>query len=158
MRVTRRTALALVALGVFVAGGACRRGETPPPPRAALRATLVAVQGDVRLKRAAANDYAPAARGTSLAVDDRLETGAAGHATLLFDDGTTAVMTPRSLVSIEPASKVGGNGALQVRSGRVDLDIVARGDDQFRLHTAGAEASVPAREITVVGATKGGAK
>lgn len=121
-----------------------------------MRATVVAVHGDVRLKRAAANDYAPAARGTALSVDDRLETGAAGHATLLFDDGTTAVVTPRSLVSIEPAVSPGGNGALQVRSGRVDLDIAARGDDQFRLRTPEADASVPAREITVVGTGKTG--
>lgn len=157
VRSTGRTACALFVLGVLT-GTACRRGETPAPARTrSLRATLVAVQGDVRLKRAAGNEYAPATRGTSLSVDDRLETGAAGHATLLFDDGTTAVMTPRSLVSIEPASSAGGS-ALQVRSGRVDLDIVATGDDQFRLLTPEAEGSVPAREITVVGAGKTGAR
>ena len=66
------------------------------------------------------------------------------------------VAPPLSQGSIH--GRLGGNGALQVRSGRVDLDIVARGDDQFRLHTPEAEASIPAREITVVGATKGGAK
>lgn len=141
---------------VAVAGAiACRRGETPPPPVASLRATLVAVEGDVRLKRAAANDYAPAARGAALSVDDRLETGAGGHATLLFDDGTTAVMTPRSLVSIEPAAAAGGTGALHIKSGRVDLDIVAKGDEQFRVHTPDAQVGSPAREIQVLG-RKGG--
>ena len=109
------------------------------------------MQGDVRLKRAAANDYAPAARGTALSVDDRLETGAGGHATLLFDDGTTAVMTPRSLVSIEPAAAAGGAGALNIKSGRVDLDIVAKGDEQFRVHTPDAQIGSPAREIQVLG-------
>ena len=132
------------ALGVF----SCRRSETPPPP-AVMRATLIAVQGDVRLKRAAEAEYAPASRGTPLAVADLLQTGAGGHATLLFDDGTTAVMTPRSLVSIEPAAMAGGQGALSIQSGRVDLDIVARGDEQFRVNTPDAQAGVPAREIMV---------
>ena len=115
-----------------------------------MRATLVAVEGDVRVKRASANDYAPAARGAGLAVDDRIATGAGGHATILFDDGTTAVVTPRSLVSIEPPVS-GGSGSLQVESGRVDLDIAAGGDTQFRVNTPSAEAALPAREIMVVG-------
>lgn len=114
-----------------------------------MRATLVAVHGEVKLKRAAANEYAPAARGTALAVADLLQTGAGGHATLLFDDGTTAVMTPRSLVSIEPAAIAGGAGALHIQRGRVELDIVARGDEQFRVNTPEAQAGVPAREIMV---------
>ena len=156
--VTLPGAFALVLLGAL-AGAACRRTEAPPPARpASLRATLVAVKGDVRIKRAAANEYAAAARGAALGVDDRVETGAAGHATLLFDDGTTAVMTPRSLVSIEPAAAAGGRGALQVRSGRVDVDIVADSENQFHLRTAEAEASLPAREITVVGGGGGGGK
>ena len=131
---------------------ACRKSQPAPPPEpAVMRATLVAVDGDVRIKRATANDYATATRGAALAVDDRIKTGAGGHATLLFDDGTTAVVTPRSLVSIEPPAAAGGHGALQVESGRVDLDIVARSESQFRVHTPGGEASVPAREIMVVG-------
>lgn len=141
----------LVAVIVAAAAGifSCRRGETPPPPAAVMRATLIAVQGDVRLKRAAEAEYAPATRGTPLAVADLLQTGAGGHATLLFDDGTTAVMTPRSLVSIEPPALSGGQSALSIQSGRVDLDIVARGDEQFRVNTPEAQAGVPAREIMI---------
>lgn len=147
----------LPLLALLLVGGtlSCRRSEAPvppsPTPASVLRATLVAVEGDVRLKRASANDYATASRGTTLAVDDRISTGAGGHATLLFDDGTTAVVTPRSLVSIEPPLAGGGSGALQVESGRVDLDIVADGDTQFRVNTPGADAAMPAREIMVVG-------
>ncbi len=138
-------------VAVILAGLSCRRDSTPAAAPAVMRATLVAVEGDVRIKRATANDYSAAARGTALAVDDRLETGAGGHATLLFDDGTTAVVTPRSLVSIEPPAAAGGLGALRVNSGRVDLDIVANGDAQFRVNTPEAAASLPAREIMVMG-------
>lgn len=153
MRPSRASLLAVAAAAIVVA---CRRSEAPPPARpASLRATLVAVHGEVRLKRAAANEFVPAPPGTALSVDDSLQTGAGGHATLLFDDGTTAVLTPRSLVSIEPAATAGGLGALQIRRGRVDLDIVAHGDEQFRVNTPEAQVGVPAREIQVIG-RKGG--
>ena len=143
--------LALLVGGTLVS---CRRepkGVVAPVPPFVLRATLVAIEGDVRVKRASENDFSAASPGAGLAVDDRIATGAGGHATLLFDDGTTAVVTPRSLVSIEPPAAAGGSGALQVESGRVDIDVVADGETQFRVNTPDSQAAAPAREIMVVG-------
>ena len=147
----RGFAIAALAVGAVLA---CRRAENPPPPASSSpRATLVAVAGDVRMKRSVEVEYGPATKGSLLSIADQISTGASGHATLLFDDGSTATITPHSLVLIEPPA-TGAMDGLEIRSGRVEIEFAGRpaptATTQFRVRTPDAEAAMPAREIGVV--------
>ena len=128
---------------------ACSTPPKPVSPAASHRARLIAIEGDVRVKTATANDYEPAVRGALLSIADLISTGASGHATIAFDDGSTAMITPHSLVAIEPPA-VSAAGGIHVQSGRVDIEIASSHEGQFRIRTPDAEAALPARHIDVV--------
>lgn len=128
----------------------CSHPTPAPAAQSEHRARLTSVEGDVRWKPARANDYSPAARDTVLSIADIVSTGPSGHATIAFDDGSTAMVTPQSLVEIEPPATSAANG-LQVQSGRVDIEISSTHSGQFRVCTPDAEAALPARKIDVVG-------
>jgi hypothetical protein len=110
----------------------------------------MAVEGDVKIKRSTASDYETAATGAILSIADLVATGPSGHATITFEDGSTAMVTPRSLVAIEPPAATAANG-LDVQTGRVDIEIATSKAGRFRVHTPDADAALPAREIDVVG-------
>lgn len=140
------------AVGIALGVAACTR-STPPGPAAtaeAHRARLIAVAGDVQIKRSTSNDYQAATKGAVLSIADLVATGASGHATIAFDDGSTAMVTPHSLVSIEPPAASAADG-IQVQRGRVDVEIEASRAGEFRIRTPDADASLPARDIEVVG-------
>ncbi|HVO29485.1 MAG TPA: hypothetical protein VMV18_02065, partial [bacterium] len=93
-------------LAAAVMLASCSRPAAPPaaspsPTPMEHRARLIAVEGDVRVKRSSGNDYETAAKGDILSIADLVSTGPSGHATIAFDDGSTAMVTPHSLVSIE---------------------------------------------------------
>lgn len=104
----------------------------------------------MRLKRSTAADYETATKGSILSIADLISTGASGHATIAFDDGSTAMVTPHSLVAIEPPAISAASG-IHVQSGRVDIEIASSHAGQFRIRTPDAEAALPARQIDVVG-------
>ena len=114
------------------------------------RARLIAVEGDVQVKRSTSNDYVTATANSELSIADLVATGPSGHATIAFDDGSTAMVTPRSLVAIEPPAVSAASG-IHVQRGRVDIEIASSHAGQFRIRTPDAEAALPARQIDVVG-------
>jgi len=107
----------IAALLLLASVLSCSKPKTAPASGDAHHARLIAVEGDVRVKRAAANDYEAAAKGAVLDIADIVSTGVSGHATISFDDGSTAMVTPHSLVSIEPPAASAANG-ISVQSGR----------------------------------------
>lgn len=86
-------------------------------------------------------DYEGAVKGMALALGDLVTTGASGHATLTFRDGSNAVLTPQSLVTIEPPATSAADG-IAVQKGRVDLEIDSRRAAEFRVKTPDAEAAI----------------
>ncbi len=102
------------------------------------------------MKRSTGADYETATKGTILSIADLISTGASGHATIAFDDGSTAMVTPHSLIAIEPPAVSAASG-IHVQSGRVDIEIASSHAGQFRIRTPDAEAALPARQIDVVG-------
>lgn len=131
--VTRRTALAIGALlsSAALQLAACngeKTDATPGPTATArpVRARLTALSGDVKVKLLEGTDYEAATKDMGLGIGDLVTTGDNGNATLTFNDGSTAVITPRSLVTIEPPATSAADG-IGVQRGRVDVEITSGG-------------------------------
>lgn len=143
----RRIRIGVLVLAAFVAS--CRNGGSDPAPDPSpsataveWRATLNGVSGEVRIKPVDGADYLAAHDGRKLRIGDVITTGAKGHATITFRDGSAAVVLPRSLVTIEPPANSVSDG-LGVQRGRVDVEIRS-GLADFRVTTPGVEASTRA--------------
>lgn len=100
---------------------------------------MSALAGDVRVKKAGGMDYDAAVKGMGLSLGDLVTTGASGHATLTFRDGSNAILTPQSLITIEPPATSAADG-IAVQRGRVDLEIESKRAEEFRVKTPDAEA------------------
>jgi len=91
----------------------------PWPARAAdgSLAKVTAVQNVVEAKPAAATSWSPATPGRTLAGNDRVRTGAASRASILYSDQTLHRLSEKSEIEILPPSKP-GEGVLKVLSGQ----------------------------------------
>lgn len=114
---------------------------SPTAPVRAIRAQLTAVSGEVKVKLLDATDYQTAKKDLGLAIGDLITTGDNGNATLTFLDGSTAVITPRSLVTIDPPATSAADG-IGVRRGRVDVEITSGGPG-FLVNAPGGVQALP---------------
>ena len=80
-------------------------------------AKVTAVQNVVEAKPASATSWSPAAPGRSLAGNDRVRTGPASRASILYSDQTLYCLSEKSEIEILPPSKP-GEGVLKVLSGQ----------------------------------------
>jgi hypothetical protein len=149
----------LTALTCLLAG--CT-DETPPAPAAAdagearleaHTATLVAVAGQVRIKRSGAPDWQPAAAGTALAANDKVRTQRDSFATIRFEEGDTLRLEPESLVAvtdlrIDRRSRA-QRSTFTLHRGRLEADIGAldEAEAEFKIKTPSAEAELLSREV-----------
>ncbi len=122
----RRTAFLIAALLLASCNGEKTDATPSPTPRRTVRAHMTSVSGDVKVKLLDATDYQAAKKDMGLAIGDLITTGDNGNATLTFNDGSTAVITPRSLVTIDPPATSAADG-IGVQRGRVDVEITSGG-------------------------------
>jgi hypothetical protein len=119
--VVRAGAVASALASFFAAG--CSQGSResprPQPQRAESRvAVLSALSGDVRVKRADADEWVAAASGMALRAEDRMRTLARASATVTFESGSTLEVAESSLVTIAGPAASG----VRLEKGAVDVD------------------------------------
>jgi hypothetical protein len=119
--------LVLSALGV-----ACPADEKPvapvhvpavPPP--VRRAQLKGLQGDVKVKRAAGDEWLPAQEGMALFENDKVRTVAGAGAQVIFVQGSVVNLGADALIGIAETRPRPGEDRtdLTVLRGRVDAEL-----------------------------------
>lgn len=119
--------LALSALGV-----ACPAGEKPvapvhvpavPPP--VRRAQLKGLHGDVKVKRAAGDEWLPAREGMALFENDKVRTVAGAGVQVVFVQGSVVNLGEDALIGIAETRPRPGQARtdLTVLRGRVDAEL-----------------------------------
>jgi hypothetical protein len=119
-------ALALAALPV-----GCTADEKPaapaprPAPAPVPRAHLKTLQGDVKIKRAAGDDWMNAQEGLPLFENDKVRTVAGASTQIVFANGGTVNLGPDALIGIaETRARPGQERTdLTVLKGRVDASL-----------------------------------
>lgn len=124
----------LIVLAALPLG--CKNDEVPAVPASATapapepRAHLKNVKGDVKVKRAAGDDWTAAQEGMALYENDKVSTMQSAGAQIVFNNGATANMGESSLVGIAETRTSPGQEQtdLTVEQGEVvaDLDDPAR--------------------------------
>jgi hypothetical protein len=120
----------VLALGVLSVG--CPADEKPtapvhapaaPPP--VRRAQLKGLQGDVKVKRAAGDEWLPAQEGMPLFENDKVRTVAGAGAQIVFANGSVVSLGEDALIGIaETRPKPGQERTdLTVLRGRVDAEM-----------------------------------
>lgn len=137
LRRAARAHLLLTLAALPAAGGAvgCTDAERPgtqdapvvaaPAPAPVVRATLKGLQGDVRLKRAAGDDWERAREDAPLYENDKVRTEAGASATLAFAEGHSVVLGDNALVAIAETRPRPGQARtdLTVLQGRIDAEL-----------------------------------
>jgi hypothetical protein len=131
--------LALVAASIILVAAVaallvrgCRTPSPPPPPAAAVEtgARFVAIEGNVRVKRAGTLEWIPATRAIVLHHNDIVQTTGGGAAELHFADGTVFNVRPDCLFTIEESSQNPVSGqqrvALSIQSGEANFQTAPR--------------------------------
>ena len=103
-----RAVAALAALTWAVSGAAAADGSL---------AKVTAVQNTVETKAAAATSWSPSSSGQALAAKDRVRTGPASRASILYSDQTLHRVGERSEVEILPPAGT-GSGVVNILSGQ----------------------------------------
>jgi hypothetical protein len=96
--------------------------DVPPPVR---RAQLKGLQGDVKVKRAAGDEWLPAQEGMPLFENDKVRTVAGAGAQIIFANGSAVSLGEDALIGIaETRPKPGQERTdLTVLRGRVDAEL-----------------------------------
>jgi hypothetical protein len=121
-----------LALALAATSGCRDRPESAPPPPAeqppppAARAHLQGLSGEVTVKRAAGDEWLPAAEGMALFPNDKVATAARARAQLQFaGSGGTLTLQENALVSLTEARTRPGRPPpdVTVLQGRVDAEL-----------------------------------
>jgi hypothetical protein len=127
----------MVALALSTLGGGCPAAEPPVPPPApsasavpaapvaVRRAQLQGLQGDVKVKRAAGDEWLPAQEGMALFENDKVRTVAGAGAQIVFTQGSVVSLGEDALISIAETRPRAGQQRtdLTVLKGRVDAEL-----------------------------------
>ena len=91
----------------------------------AARATLLQLKGTVSVKRAAADDWAPASEGMALLENDTVKTGARASALVRFPNGSSVLVGEEALIGIAETRGAPGRDRtdLTVKRGTVDATL-----------------------------------
>jgi len=139
---------ALVALVVFSASATFSARAAD-----AGLAKVTAIQNKVETKAAAA-DWKPSTEGQSLAAKDRIRTGPASRASLLYSDQTLHRLNEKSEVEILPPA-AGGSGIVKILSGQ-SYFTTRTPKDFGRVQTPTVTAAIKGTEFAVSVAEDGG--
>lgn len=129
-----------LALLAALAAPAC---SAPPQPAAAAparTASLGAVHGDVRLKRADSPEWTAAAPGMPLGPGDRIRTVAGASAEVVLEGGSTLAVSENSLLTLG-----GEQAGVRLEQGAVDVDWSP---------SAGPDGGAPAGVVVETGAAR----
>lgn len=114
----------LTSIGNLVAGSESPSGTGPTKATRAEQARFVALEGEVRVRKANAVQWVNADYRIPLDEGDIVQTGTSGIARVTFVDGTAYVVKPETLIVIERNVALENKTtqvAVKVRSGAVDL-------------------------------------
>lgn len=120
----------VLALGALSVG--CPADEKPPPPVHApavpppvRRAQLKGLQGDVKVKRAAGDEWLPAQEGMALFENDKVRTVAGAGAQIVFANGSVVNLGEDALIGIAETRPRPGQERtdLTVLRGRVNAEL-----------------------------------
>ncbi len=111
--------------------GACTRGDTDkadgghPAVHDSPKARLQKVSGDVRMKRAAGDDWAAAPDKTVLLANDKVRTLRGGSAVIEFANGSVVSLGEDALISIAETHPLPGQDRsdLTLVHGRLDAEL-----------------------------------
>jgi predicted Zn-dependent protease len=110
-------------------------------------AKVTAIQNTVETKDAAATAWTPSTEGESLAAQDRVRTGPASRASLLYSDQTLHRLNEKSEVEILPPA-AGGSGIVKILSGQ--SYFISRTPKDFgRVQTPTVTAAIKGTEFSV---------
>jgi len=118
-----------LCLTLLAAGDACRKsppsGGFDAAAMPAARATLLQLKGTVSVKRAAADDWAPASEGMALLENDTVQTGARASALVRFPNGSSVLVGEEALIGIAETGVSPGRERtdLTVKRGTVDATL-----------------------------------
>jgi hypothetical protein len=121
----------MLVLAFSTLGGGCPAEEKPPPPiqyvpaapPAVPRAQLKGLHGDVKVKRAAGDEWLPAQEDMSLFENDKVRTVAGAGAQIVFTQGSMVSLGEDALISIAEARRGQPRTDLTVLQGRVDAEL-----------------------------------
>ncbi len=120
----------VLALGALSVG--CPADEKPPPPGhvpamppPVRRAQLKGLQGDVKVKRAAGDEWLPAQEGMALFENDKVRTVAGAGAQIVFANGSVVNLGEDALIGIAETRPRPGQERtdLTVLRGRVNAEL-----------------------------------
>ena len=150
-----------IALALGLLSAACSQERDVPagtdasrPGVAKRTATLVEVEGEVRVKRSGEPDWGPAVVGMELATNDKVRTQRDSFATIRFEEGGTMRLEPESLVAVTDLRIERRNqmrrSTFTLMEGRVEAELEALDEDgsEFKIKTPSAQASVVRREVS----------
>ncbi len=149
--------MAAAVLTFLIAGVSCRRNDTPSAPPAVkpqqadavARAKLQQVRGDVRLKRAAGDDWQPAKDGVELFENDKLRTEKGASALVVFANGSVVSLMEDALVGISETEQRPGRDRTDVTVLKGHIDAALEHPAEQSLSVSTPSATVRAgREIT----------
>jgi hypothetical protein len=116
-------------------------------------ATVLFVEGNVRMKRAGSMEWIQAQKDMELAMGDKLRTLRDSFAAIEFDQGGVLKVGPETLVSVTDLRIEQHNKAIRSTftliegSVEAELDALEKPESEFRIRTPSAEASVNKREV-----------
>lgn len=149
----------LVSVWMLATACTCGRETTDHDPGAdggasvEVTATVIYVEGNVRIKQAGSMEWVSAVAGQRLTTDDKLRTLRDSFATIEFVAGESLRVGPESLVSVTDLRIEPRNQARRVTftlmEGAVEaeLDGLDKPGSEFKVRTPTAEASVLRREV-----------
>jgi predicted Zn-dependent protease len=148
MNVSSRMSRGDVCMGALVALVAGMAFATFPVRAAdATLAKVTAIQNSVETKPAAATAWKPSTEGQNLVAQDRIRTGPASRAALLYSDQTLHRVNERSEIEIL-APAAGGSGIVKILSGQ--SYFISRTPKDFgRVQTPTVTAAIKGTEFSV---------
>lgn len=144
--VTERCTLLLLALALPALPFGCTADEKPPAPSSqpsstpVVRAHLKTLQGDVKIKRAAGDEWMAAQEGLPLYENDKVRTVAGAGAQIVFASGGTVNLGEDALIGIADTRPRPGQERtdLTVLKGRVDAKLEAPSTQSLSVTTPAA--------------------
>ena len=101
------------------------KSEVAGPPALSAKAHLKELSGDVKIKRAAGDDWVSAAEAMELVENDKVRTVKGASAVVQFINGSSVTLGEEALIAIaETRTRPGANRAdLTVLQGHVDAEL-----------------------------------
>jgi predicted Zn-dependent protease len=141
---------AMAVLAALMAGAAL---AAPAPPPAGI-AKVTSIQNKVETKPAAGATWSASKEGETLVANDRVRTGAASRASILYSDQTLHRLSEKSEVEILPPTGGTGSGVVKILTGQ-SYFTTRTPKDFGRVETPTVTAAIKGTEFAVAVADNG---